>query len=82
MLAGGSTPPFVQVLVGCCVLASCSVTLAWASVTLLCRLVLFVVLPCVVWVKRQDSVRHSTRRHPLLQNECGRTSCTLLGHLD
>ena len=27
----------------------------------------FTVLPCVVWVKRRDSVRHSTRRQPLLQ---------------
>ena len=31
---------------------------------------LFVVLPCVVWVKRRDSVRHSTRRQPLLQAAC------------
>ena len=38
-------------IVCCCVLASRSVTLAGAPVTLLCCLVLSVVLPCVVWVK-------------------------------
>ena len=27
------------------------------------------VLPCVVWVKRRDSVCHSTRRQPLLQDQ-------------
>ena len=40
-------------------LAPCSVTLAGAHVTLLCCLVLFIVLPFVVWVKRRDSVQHS-----------------------
>ena len=34
-------PSLVQVLAGCCVLTSCSVTLAGAPVTLLCCLVLY-----------------------------------------
>ena len=70
VVAGGSSLPLVQVLFGCCVLASRSVTLAGAPVTLLCCLVLSVVLPCVVQVQRRDSVRHSTRRQSRLQ--CGR----------
>ena len=52
---------------GCCVLATCSATLAGAPVTLSCCLVSIVVVPRVVWVKRQNSVRHSTRGQPLLQ---------------
>ena len=39
----------------------------------------FVVLPYVVWVKRRDSVRHSTRQ-PLLQLPgCKIFSCRLAG---
>ena len=41
MNAGGSIPPLVQVLVGGCVLASRSVTLAGAPVIFLCCLVLY-----------------------------------------
>ena len=45
--------------------------LAWHSLTYVqlftCQTCL---LPCVVWVKRRDSVCHSTRRQPLLQRWC------------
>ena len=50
LVSGDSSPSLIQLLVCCCVLASCSETLAGAPGTL------FVVLPCVPWVKRQNSV--------------------------
>ena len=59
LLHGFLSPALVQVLVGCCVLASLSVTLAGAPVTLLYCLVLF--QPESV-VKRRDfcAPQHST----------------------
>ena len=38
---------------------------------------LFVVLPCMVWVKRRDPVRHSSRRESRLERALACSSCML-----
>ena len=55
MVAGGSTPPFVQVLVGCCMLASDLMIMLCDPGRGSCN---FIVLPCVVCCMHHGRARH------------------------